>query len=178
MRNQLPTWMEKSIGHVAVEQILSSNNAMSPMAMGFDPGTSRIVSHRSFNWANNRVVIFNLRLSCFRNTTDTIVSNTKHIDITVNIYDIMFFEELSFQKILIRNYYLLFFTCPKTSKPRKSTCTSWSCQFHTAGNIARDSVRLYIFFYLLCLSLFFFIKQLVLYHRRSLCFFSILFSPY
>jgi hypothetical protein len=26
-----------------------SNNAMSPMAMGFDPGTSRIVHHRSFN---------------------------------------------------------------------------------------------------------------------------------
>jgi hypothetical protein len=45
MRNQLPTWMEKSIGRVTVEQILSSNNVMSPMAMGFDPGTSRIVIH-------------------------------------------------------------------------------------------------------------------------------------
>ena len=70
--------MEKSIGRVTVEQIVFSNNAMSPMAMGFDPGTSRIVHHRSFNWAKNRVVIFNLKLSCFRNTTDTIVSNTKH----------------------------------------------------------------------------------------------------
>jgi hypothetical protein len=98
--------MEKSIGRVTVEQFLFSNNAMSPMAMGFDPGTSRIVSHRSFNWAKNRVVIFNLKLSCFRNTTDTIVSNTKHIDITVNIYDIMLFKELSFQKTF--NQKLLF----------------------------------------------------------------------
>ena len=58
--------------------------------------------------------------SCFWNTTDVIVSNKKKkktfIYITVNIYDIISFEELSFQSTLIRNYfYLLIFTCPRTS---------------------------------------------------------------
>ena len=61
------------------------------------------------------------------------------------------------RKLLIRKYFLLFFTCPKTSKPRKSTCTSWSCQFHTAGSIARDSVRLYLF--CICYAYLFFLYK-------------------
>ena len=45
------------------------------------------------------------------------------IYITVNIYNILSFEELSFQSTLIRNYfYLLIFTCPRTGYPGKSTC--------------------------------------------------------
>jgi hypothetical protein len=59
--------------------------------------------------------------SCFRNTTDAIISNLKKthkafIYITINIYDIISFEKLSFHSTLIRNYfYLLIFTCPRTS---------------------------------------------------------------
>jgi hypothetical protein len=36
---------------VTVEPILSPKNAMS--AIGFDPGTSRTVSHRSSNWSSS-----------------------------------------------------------------------------------------------------------------------------
>jgi hypothetical protein len=59
--------------------------------------------------------------SRFWNTTDAIVSNNNKkpktfIYITVNIYNIISFEELSLQRTLIRNYfYLLIFTCPRTS---------------------------------------------------------------
>ena len=59
--------------------------------------------------------------SCFRNTTDAIISNLKKthkafIYITINIYDIISFEKLSIHSTLIRNYfYLLIFTCPSIS---------------------------------------------------------------
>jgi hypothetical protein len=53
-----------------------------------------------------------------------ILKKTKtFISITVNIYDILSFEELSFQSTLNRNYfYLLIFTSPRTSKPATCTC--------------------------------------------------------
>jgi hypothetical protein len=43
--------------------------------------------------------------SCFRNTTDAVVSNTKKRQ----YFDITLFEELCFQNIVIRNHYFLLF---------------------------------------------------------------------
>jgi len=52
-------------------------------------------------------IIILVIFSCFLNTTDTIVSNTKHIDMTVNIYNIILFEELSFQNTFIQKLLLV-----------------------------------------------------------------------
>jgi hypothetical protein len=69
--------------------------------------------------------------SCFRNSTDTIVSNTQK---NVNIYDIILFEGLSVQNTVIRNYYaLLFLLVPghaiqKNLLVRQVLCTSRTSQ--------------------------------------------------
>ena len=88
-----------------------------------------IVKKIRYNKHCNRVVILNLELVQFwlflaafgtPLTRSFLINKQKthktFISITVNIYDIISFEELSFQSTLIRNYfYLLIFTCPRTS---------------------------------------------------------------
>ena len=84
------------------------------------------------------LVIFN----CFRNITDAIISNKKKhktfIYITINIYDIIQFEELSFQSTLIRNYFYLFWSLLVPGQAsqenllvRQVLRTSWAWRFHT-----------------------------------------------
>ena len=99
-----------------------------------------IVKKIRYNKHCNWVVILNLELVQFwlflaafgTPLTGSFLINKKKthktfISITVNIYDIISFEELSFQSTLIKNYfYLLIFTCPRTSQLGKSTCPAGS----------------------------------------------------
>ena len=116
-----PFLFMKSYGQVRKRHIRNSNKNLLH-GSGYRYVNAVQLSLQSVRNTQLRTCTILVIFSCFRNTTDAIVSNkknpTKYLStLTVNIYyDMISFEELSFQGTLIRNYfYLLIFTCPQTS---------------------------------------------------------------
>jgi hypothetical protein len=93
---------------LAKEHHISNSNKKTFHGPGYRLVNAVKLSLQSGRNTQLRICIILVIFSCFRNTTDAIVSNYKK---TTNIYDIVIFKALSFQNTLIRNYYdLLFFT--------------------------------------------------------------------
>ena len=119
---------------LAKEHHISNSNKKTFHGPGYRLVNAVKLSLQSGRNTQLRICIILVIFSCFRNTTDAIVSNYKK---TTNIYDIVIFKALSFQNTLIRNYYdLLFFLVPRQASQKnllvwRVLCTSRAWQFHS-----------------------------------------------